>query len=233
MENHLVYYTMPRRRMLDCLTNAWYNGGGDTMESVQSTVMVEQSIRKSRFIAYLIPLREDGDLERALLSLKETHPQANHHCYASVEGPTGQFVRYSDDKEPRGTAGLPMLHVLQGAKLTDVLAVVIRYFGGTLLGTGGLVRAYSSTLQEALSRAQRVAKKAVQSYRITISYDDVGSLEGWLRSHALTFVSSYSQQITFEVSINREASELLIETVLAQTKRHAAIEILKESSFYD
>lgn len=218
--------------MLECLTNAWYNGDGDKVESIRSTVMIEQSIQKSRFIAYLIPLREEGDFERGLLSVKTAHPQASHHCFASIEGPSGQFVRSSDDKEPHGTAGLPMLQVLQGAKLTDVLAVVVRYFGGTLLGTGGLIRAYSSTLQEALSNAKYVAQKSILAYKITVDYDDVGSLEGWLRSHVLSFLSTYSQQVAFEVEVLKESSELLFETVLAQTKRRAVIETIQERHRY-
>lgn len=218
--------------MLECLTNAWYNGDGDTMESVRAIVMVEQSIQKSRFIAYLIPLRLDGDAERALLSIKAQHPQANHHCYACVEGPTGQFVRSSDDKEPRGTAGLPMLQVLQGAKLTDVMAVVVRYFGGTLLGTGGLVRAYTSTLQVAVSNAERVVQKTILRYRITVAYDDVGALEGWLRTHALSFASTYSQQIAFDVEVLQEHSEALIDAVHAQTKRRAGIDLIQEQRSY-
>lgn len=214
------------------MTNAWYNGDGDKVESIRSTVMVERGIQKSRFIAYLIPLREEGDFERELLSVKTTHPQANHHCYASIEGPFGQFVRSSDDKEPHGTAGSPMLQVLQGAKLTDVLGVVVRYFGGTLLGTGGLVRAYSSTLQEALKNANRVSQKTILTYKITVAYDDVGSLEGWLRAHALSFVSTYSHQIAFEVEVLEESSERLIETVLAQTRRRAVIETIQEQHRY-
>jgi uncharacterized YigZ family protein len=197
------------------------------MESIRATVTFEQTIQKSRFIGYLIPLKEGDEVEILLQSVRDAHPQASHHCYAHVRGPSGQFVRLSDDKEPRGTAGMPILQVLQGAHLTDVLAVVVRYFGGTLLGTGGLGRAYSSTIQEALQSAQRVSSKAVATVQIDVAYDDVGSLEGWLRAHALSCAIVYSDQIRFEVTVFEVEREAMIETVLALTKRQARIETVQ------
>jgi len=202
------------------------------MESIRTTVMFEQTILKSRFIGYLIPLQREVDLETALRAIREAHPQATHHCFACVQGPTGQFVRADDDGEPRGSAGMPILQVVQGAKLTDVLAVVVRYFGGTLLGTGGLARAYSSTVQETLRLASRVESKDVATLRVAVAYDDVGALEGWLRTHALSCSVAYADTIRFEIAVLADHADEWIETVLAMTKRKATIETVKTTKEY-
>lgn len=218
--------------MLECSISPWYNDGGDDMESIRTTVTFEQTIQKSRFLCYLTPLKGEGDVETALQAIREAHPQATHHCFACVQGPSGQFVRADDDGEPRGTAGMPILQVLQGAKLTDVLGVVVRYFGGTLLGTGGLARAYSSTIQEALRLASRVESNDVATLRIEVAYDDVGGLEGWLRTHALSCAVAYSDRIRFEIAVLAEQTGEWIETILAMTKRKAKIDIVKTTREY-
>ena len=117
---------------------------------------VELDIRKSRFIGFLCPVSSEELAREAIVARRKYFPDARHHCSAFVlesDGATPQ-TRFSDDGEPGGTAGAPILNALLGAGLVDVVAVVTRYFGGTLLGTGGLVRAYSGATQAAIQSAQ-------------------------------------------------------------------------------
>lgn len=110
-------------------------------------------IQKSRFIGYASPCASEEAALRMLQDCREEHRSATHHCYAYIIGENAGIIRYSDNGEPSGTAGLPMLDVLKNRKLVYSCIVVVRYFGGTLLGTGGLVRAYGQCAQQAVEAA--------------------------------------------------------------------------------
>lgn len=110
-------------------------------------------ISKSRFLGYVSPCREESDALSFLQKIREEHKTATHHCYAYVIGENSGIMRYSDDGEPGGTAGLPIMDVLRNRNVVNCCIVVVRYFGGILLGTGGLVRAYTLTAQTALDAA--------------------------------------------------------------------------------
>src|SRR5699024_1117395 len=109
-------------------------------------------------------------------------PGARHHCTAMVIGPEGRLQRTNDDGEPPGTAGSPMLEVLCGEGLSDVVAVVTRWFGGTLLGTGGLVRAYSEAVRAAVGAARLVRREPVQFFELSVPHADAGRVEHELRA---------------------------------------------------
>ena len=116
----------------------------------------ETVINKSRFIGYAAPCTSESDALAFLQEIREEHKTATHHCYAYIIGENSGIMRYSDDGEPGGTAGLPMMDVLRARNIVNCCVVVVRYFGGTLLGTGGLVRAYSQSAQSALNAAEIV-----------------------------------------------------------------------------
>ena len=116
----------------------------------------ETVINKSRFIGYAAPCVSESDALSFLQEIREEHKTATHHCYAYIIGENSGIMRYSDDGEPGGTAGLPMMDVLRARNIVNCCVVVVRYFGGTLLGTGGLVRAYSQSAQSALNAAEIV-----------------------------------------------------------------------------
>ena len=116
--------------------------------------------KKSRFIADIRPVSTEEEALAFIEEIRKKYWDARHHCYAYILGERGQQSRCSDDGEPSQTAGRPMLDVLTGEGLTDVCAVVTRYFGGTLLGTGGLVRAYSGAVKEGLSQCVLMEKTA-------------------------------------------------------------------------
>ena len=133
--------------------------------------------KKSRFIANIFPVNTEEEALERIGQIKKKHYDARHHCFAYVLGEKNEVERCSDDGEPSGTAGRPMLDLLVGAGVHDVLAVVTRYFGGTLLGTGGLVRAYSAATKEALENCE-IRQKEV-GYRLTIATDyvDLGKIQ--------------------------------------------------------
>ena len=105
--------------------------------SIQDTIVHELEIKKSRFISYLIPIQNEEEFQVNLDQIKKEHPKATHHCYAYILEETGQIQRMSDDGEPSGTAGKPILDVLRANEMTDCVVAVTRYFGGILLGSGG------------------------------------------------------------------------------------------------
>lgn len=110
-------------------------------------------VKKSRFIAFVFPCKSPEDLKKRKEDMKKLHKDARHIVFAGVFGPSAEVFSMSDDREPKGTAARPILNVLRGTKSSDIAAIVVRYFGGTLLGTGGLARAYSDSVKEALKSA--------------------------------------------------------------------------------
>ncbi|PFG38550.1 putative YigZ family protein [Georgenia soli] len=150
-------------------------------------VRTETEIRRSRFIALV--RRADGEDEaRALVTeARATFPDARHHCSAFIVDVDGanRVERSSDDGEPAGTAGMPMLEVLRGSGLTNVVAVVVRYFGGIKLGTGGLVRAYSEAVQGALAVTPRVRAEALGLWTVDVGHADAGRLEAELHARGV------------------------------------------------
>lgn len=165
--------------------------------------------KKSRFIADIRPVKTE---EEALAFIEETRKKywdARHHCYAYIIGDRGQTARCSDDGEPSQTAGKPMMDVLAGAELKDVCAVVTRYFGGTLLGTGGLVRAYSGALKEGLNACTVVEKRLAAVLVVTVSYTDAGRLQYTAAQAGIdTLDTQYTDNVTctFLVPVGEEAS---------------------------
>lgn len=126
--------------------------------------------KKSHFICELKTVRNEDEAKEFLEEVRKEHREARHHCFALRTGePGSEYERFSDDGEPQGTAGKPILSLLQGADLYDCIAVVTRYFGGTLLGTGGLVRAYSDSVKEALSDSQ--VSELIKGVRVKITSD--------------------------------------------------------------
>ena len=154
------------------------------LDTIAGRVRVEQVITRSRFVATLAPVADEAAADAVIAAVRNEFHDARHHCVAMVLGPDGQRQRSNDDGEPAGTAGAPMLAVLRGAEVTDVLAVVTRYFGGTLLGAGGLVRAYGGAVSAALAEAQRVARVPIARFELASSHQDAGRLEHRIRTWA-------------------------------------------------
>jgi uncharacterized YigZ family protein len=138
----------------------------------------EIEVRKSRFIAIAVPIIELEEIKGYVERTRNEHPNAAHVVHAAVVGPTGGQFSYSDDREPRNTAGRPALEVLKGSGITNILILIIRYFGGTLLGTGGLVKAYGDSVKAVLEvvNTEELIERVSFSYTIPYSLYEIASL---------------------------------------------------------
>lgn len=137
--------------------------------------------RGSRFLAYAFPVISEEDALRYLEALRKEHFKARHHCFAWRLGLDGQRFRANDDGEPSGTAGRPILGQIDAAGLTDVVVVVVRYFGGTLLGASGLIQAYRESAAEALRQAPRVEKIVQERFVVSVAYALLPDLQNALK----------------------------------------------------
>ncbi len=181
--------------------------------------------KKSRFIATVQPVHSEEEALEFINSLKKKYWNATHNCSAFVVGEHQELQRCSDDGEPQGTAGRPMLDVLLGADIHDAAAVVTRYFGGTLLGTGGLVRAYSKAVQAGLEGSEVIEK--VKGSRLTIGtdYNGLGKLQYLLGQRGIPVVdSAYSEVVKTEVLVQEEKVAELLEAVTEATNGKAVFE---------
>lgn len=152
------------------------------MKTLKSNSVNEIIIKNSRFITLLYKLNDINDVSSLVEEVKSLYPKATHYCYAYI---TDNARRSSDDGEPGGTAGAPMLNVLDKEEIINVLAVTVRYFGGIKLGAGGLVRAYSKSVRDAILASEAV--DVVKGYRmnVTISYDMQKNLDYLLKNYVI------------------------------------------------
>jgi len=142
----------------------------------------EIEIEKSRFICYINEVKNEQDAQQFILEIKKKHSDANHNCSAYLIGEKDEIQKASDDGEPSGTAGVPMLEVLKKRGLKDTVVVVTRYFGGKKLGAGGLIRAYGQSVSEGLNEVGIVERTLVKVINVRISYKLLGKVEHALRN---------------------------------------------------
>lgn len=154
-------------------------------DSIIDPFHYETVIQKSRFIADIFPITNEDEAREKLQQIRKLHYDATHHCSAFRLGSGQPLERSADDGEPAGTAGRPMLSVLQHRGLTNLIAIVTRYFGGIKLGTGGLVRAYGGTLAAALDRTPLYRFTPHRRCRFTVPYDLLGSIENEWRDRPI------------------------------------------------
>lgn len=166
--------------------------------SILNKTEVLQEIEKSKFITYLVPVKDETEAKEALNEIKKIHPKATHHCSAMV---IGDIVRSNDDGEPASSAGMPMLQVLQGNNMDNVLAVVVRYFGGTLLGVGGLIRAYSSSVTQAIEASEIITPQTVLEYDIYFPYDKINEVEHFFQSKGEILDRLYQENVMYKVAV--------------------------------
>lgn len=181
-------------------------------------------IKKSQFITWMVPISSKEEAKSWLEKSKTEYPDARHHCYAYVMGdtPNNQTAAMSDDGEPSGTAGKPMLSVLQHKPLNNVLVIVIRYFGGIKLGAGGLVRAYSQAVEQAYQIAEKedLLAPVIKSVELKVSISFAE--EQWLR-HQLDLCGgeiievSYSENVTVTIKIAQSEQSTMQDALIARS----------------
>ena len=138
--------------------------------TIEQSVLAEFKDRGSRFLAYAFPMQTTDDFKKELQALKKEHPKANHHCFACRLGLDGNNFRVSDDGEPPGSAGRPILGQIDSKNITNAGVIVVRYFGGTLLGVPGLINAYKTATVLALQLVPIVRKPVLVNYRLQFDY---------------------------------------------------------------
>ena len=183
----------------------------DSYVTVREEASDEIVIQKSCFIGYAAPCETEEAALAFLRCIKEKHRDARHHCYAYVIGLNAGIMRYSDDGEPGGTAGLPMMDVLKNEKTVNCCVVVVRYFGGILLGTGGLVRAYTQGCKIALQAAGLVRRERSVILRCRISYSLWNSVQYALQKLPVRIMDvSYAEDVVVQIAARIKDTESVI-----------------------
>lgn len=188
--------------------------------------------KKSRFIATLAPAGSEEEAAAFIESMKKKYWDARHNCSAFVIGERAQTTRCSDDGEPAGTAGKPMLEVLLGAEIRNAAVVVTRYFGGVLLGTGGLVRAYTQAVQAGLEACSVVAMRYGTGLRLTTDYNGIGKIQYLLGQRGLEIKESeYTDIVTMKLMVPYEECRGLCKELTEATAGKVKIEELEKKYF--
>lgn len=170
------------------------------MKSIEEITEHTLVIKKSEFICTLIPLNDENKINETIDYYKDKYKDATHNCIAYL---VGTKERANDDGEPSGTAGLPMLNVLKKQELSNIIAIVTRYFGGIKLGGGGLTRAYSQAVVEALKEANIVEKHLIDVYDVSLDYSFTKKFEHLLKVNAIDCINKeYSEQVTYRLYID-------------------------------
>lgn len=195
-------------------------------------VPIESEIveKKSRFICILSPITAHSEVEGILTEVRKKYPGANHYCYAYRVRSEGNILeKYNDDGEPGGTAGVPLLNVLQRQEVVNLLALVVRYFGGTLLGRGGLVRAYSGALSQGLDRAETITMEASRRLRITLDHSHYGNFQNKCLPHLKRVNDTvFAGQVIVDAWVAEDNLSRLIQLLDDLTTRTATVEYLEQ-----
>lgn len=176
----------------------------DTYYEIQNDM--ESSLREkgSRFLAYSFEVKSELQVKEKLHSLKSKYPDATHHCYAFVLGQGSEAQRFNDDGEPSGSAGRPILRAILSAGLTNVLVVVVRYFGGTLLGIPGLIEAYGGAAKLVLNESGKIERVQEEQFTISTSFEHEQEIHHLLRGFDARILDrQYAENITYTVAVRK------------------------------
>ena len=209
-----------RKFMLEQYKTVYQGGTGEIVE------------KKSRFIATVRPVKTEEEAMLFIEEMKKKYWDARHNCSAWVIGERRESMRCSDDGEPQGTAGKPMLDVLLGEELYNTAVVVTRYFGGTLLGTGGLVRAYSKAVQEGLAASRVIIKRHGILTEVGTDYNGVGKLQYLFAQSDIPIMDSvYAEDVRLQVLVPAAEAERVKKAVTEATSARASVTEVKELYF--
>ena len=183
--------------------------------TIKEDGQVQEEIRKSRFICHIKRVTTEDEARNFIQSVKKEHYKATHNCSAFILGERSEMKRSSDDGEPSGTAGVPMLGVLENHQLTNVCAVVTRYFGGIKLGAGGLIRAYAGTVALAIKEIGSVHIKEQLGLRLTLSYSQYQELPNFLKAKQLQEQdTAFTDQVQTTIFVDKDDKDSVIESLI-------------------
>lgn len=166
--------------------------------------------KKSRFIAYICNIESEEQAVKIISEIKKKYWDARHNCYAYILGDNNEVQRFSDDGEPSGTAGKPILEVITGNECSNCLCVVTRYFGGVLLGTGGLIRAYTNAAKDALDNSRTGTLTDGTHAFIDADYNYVGKIQHICAQNEITIVDTvYAENVSFELMLEQQKENML------------------------
>ena len=206
--------------MLDRYKTVYSGGEGEIVE------------KKSRFIATVQPVKSEEEALVFIEGLKKKYWNATHNCFAYVTGERFELQRCSDDGEPAGTAGRPMLEVLLGEEIHDTAVVVTRYFGGTLLGTGGLVRAYQSAVKAGLLASTVITKIRGCVVSVSTDYTGLGKIQYILGQRGLSVLNTeYTERVSLQILIPHTDTKQVMAEITEATSGQAVIEVRRECYF--
>lgn len=177
-------------------------------KTIKGEAQSRLTIKKSEFIGQLFPVTTQLQVQEILDQVRKEYWDATHNCWAAIVGASKEWMRYSDDGEPQGTAGVPILETLQKSGLTNVLAVSTRYFGGVLLGAGGLVRAYTKSIASAIEEAQQIAMRPHFIFTCEFPFKLWGKAQAYLlaNGHVIQDIQ-YGTNVTCQIGISEQLVE--------------------------
>ena len=183
--------------------------------TIKEDGQVQEEIKKSRFICHIKRVTTEEEARNFIQAVKKEHYKATHNCSAFILGEQSEIKRSSDDGEPSGTAGVPMLGVLENHQLTNVCAVVTRYFGGIKLGAGGLIRAYAGSVALAIKEIGSVHIKEQLGLRLTLSYSQYQELPNFLKAKQLQEQdTAFTDQIQTTIFVDKDDKDSVIESLI-------------------
>lgn len=183
--------------------------------TIKEDGQVQEEIKKSRFICHIKRVTTEDEARNFIQAVKKEHYKATHNCSAFILGERSEMKRISDDGEPSGTAGVPMLGVLENHQLTNVCAVVTRYFGGIKLGAGGLIRAYAGSVALAIKEIGSVHIKEQLGLRLTLSYSQYQELPNFLKAKQLQEQdTAFTDQVQTTIFVDKDDKESVIESLI-------------------
>lgn len=185
--------------------------------------------KKSRFIGQIKPVYSEEEAYAFVEQIKKKHYDARHNCFAFSIGDEMPLLRFSDDGEPQGTAGKPILEVINGSGIHNICIVVTRYFGGTLLGTGGLVRAYTDAAKEALGNCETKRKQRIYPIKVTTDYADMGKIQYIIESSDVRVVDKeFTDEVVFSLEVPVDSKDKLVAAITEASGARAVIDIADE-----
>ena len=200
--------------------------------SVAGETPTEKIIEKSKFITTSRHVESEEEAKEFIAAVCKKYPDATHNCYAYISDKLSNFLRFSDDVEPQGTAGMPILEVIKSKHLAEVAVVVTRYFGGIKLGAGGLLRAYSGCASENLDTAQKVIYETCSELKVTVDYPYVDVVLRYLGERNADLINTgYLNEVIFTVAVKKAEEAEFVSALINRLNGKVKTEKLREYFF--